>query len=181
MQHHCFRFSAVILLLLAGCPSSSAPSRISLDVIGLDEDSLAGRDLVVLKFGAEWCPPCRMVDQSLDQLKESHGASVVVQKIDIGEEPSLASQFGVRGIPRIFLLRDGEVIDDITGSRTHSDLAKWVENEGAIAGPDPGGRTRENPYGDDIETQVMPVNLTPKNEPTNGKRLGIRSNPFAST
>lgn len=180
MQRHCFRFTALMLLLLTGCPSKSAPTSVNLEEIGLDDSRIAGRDLVVLKFGAQWCPPCRAVDQSLDQLKESHGASVVVQKIDISEQPSIASQFGVRGIPRIFLLRDGDVVGDLTGSRSHSALAKWVEGEGATLGPDPGELPQQNPYGDDTETRVMPVNLTPKNEPTNGKRLGIRSNPFTT-
>lgn len=179
--HRFFLFAiAALMAASVGCLPSSAPQHVEPETIGLDADSMADRSFVVLKFGADWCGPCRSVDRSLDQLTETHGASVIVQKIDIDQEPELSKTFGVRGIPRLFLLKDGKVVDNVVGSRSHKDLARWVESEGATAGPAPASRLRVNP---NIPKPVkfMPVDLTPHLGNEKGSAPKIRRNPFTST
>ncbi len=59
---------------------------------------------VLVKFGADWCGPCRHMDSVLDEFSSSQ---VKVVRVDIDEMPDLAQHYGVHSIPRLFLVKDG--------------------------------------------------------------------------
>ena len=63
---------------------------------------------VVVDFWAEWCAPCHQVAPVLDAIAEERGDSLKVVKVNIDEEPELASRYGVVSIPTIILFKDGE-------------------------------------------------------------------------
>lgn len=79
---------------------------------------------VVVKFGASWCGPCRMLDPELDQL--GHHGKIAVVRIDVGKHRDLAQHYRVSSIPHIYLFHHGSVVAQRIGYADHEQLRKWV-------------------------------------------------------
>ncbi len=79
--------------------------------------------LVLVKFGAPWCGPCRMVDAELDKL-DARGVRVV--RINVDQHPELARHYGVSSIPRIFLCSHGVTVADRVGYADQRQLKSWI-------------------------------------------------------
>lgn len=96
-----------------------------------DPNSASGSapQLVLMKFGAPWCPPCRMIDKELRKLGRT-SLPVEIRKIDVDERPEMAERYGVNSIPRLILLQDGRKIGDAVGYQSADELAEWI-NENA--------------------------------------------------
>jgi thioredoxin 2 len=82
---------------------------------------------VLVDCWAPWCGPCRMVGPIVDSLAERYAGKLKVVKVNVDEEPQLAARFGVQGIPALFLLREGEVVDEIVGAVPERTLTDHVE------------------------------------------------------
>lgn len=83
-------------------------------------------DLVLVKFGATWCGPCRELDKELASLKPNLPDGVRVVSIDVDERPDASRAFGIESIPRIFVVRGGEVLADQVGYQSEADLQDWI-------------------------------------------------------
>ena len=83
--------------------------------------------LVVVKFGAEWCGPCRRLDPELTQLASSLGGRASVVRIDVTQHRDLARHYGVSSIPRLMVFYHGEVLADRVGYADHNQLCAWVD------------------------------------------------------
>jgi thioredoxin 1 len=70
---------------------------------------------VLVDFWAPWCGPCRMIGPVLEDLAPAYAGRVKVAKVNVDEEPALAQAFQVRGIPTLYALHNGEVIDQMVG------------------------------------------------------------------
>ncbi len=92
-----------------------------------EEEVLKSDGPVVVDFWAEWCGPCKMIGPSLEEISEEMGEKVKVVKINIDENPSTPSKFGVRGIPTLMVFKDGEVKATQVGANPKGKIAEWIE------------------------------------------------------
>ena len=90
------------------------------------EDIKSGR--VLIDFYADWCGPCRMLSKQLEKYQEEI-TEVNVIKINVDTEPDLAQEFGVRSIPTLVYMEEGEVIDKTTGLKQINELKQFTKTE----------------------------------------------------
>ena len=76
---------------------------------------------VLLDFYADWCGPCRIVSPIIDEIAEERD-DIVVGKVNVDEQPELASRFGVFSIPTLVVLKDGKYYDAEDGSLIYADF-----------------------------------------------------------
>ena len=81
---------------------------------------------VVVDFWAEWCGPCKQIGPSLEELSDEYDGKVKIVKINVDENPNSPAQMGVRGIPALFLFKDGQAIANKTGAAPKAALADWI-------------------------------------------------------
>ena len=75
-----------------------------------------GQKPLVIDFWATWCGPCRMVAPIISEMAEKYDGKIVVGKCDVEESEDLAAQFGIRNIPTVIFLKNGEVVDKLVGA-----------------------------------------------------------------
>lgn len=80
------------------------------------EDLSAKGQLMLVDFGAQWCGPCKAISPIVDELHDKYEGKAVIGKVDIDENPDLCEKFGIRNIPTILFIRNGEVLDKIVGA-----------------------------------------------------------------
>ena len=83
---------------------------------------------VVVDFWAEWCGPCKQIGPALEELSEQYEGKVKVAKINVDHDQGVAAQLGVRGIPALFLFKDGQVVSNKTGAAPKAALKGWIDD-----------------------------------------------------
>ena len=92
-----------------------------------DELAMNSDKAVLVDFWAEWCGPCRMVGPHVDALSNEYEGKAVVGKVNVDHNPSIAAKFGVRNIPTIIFLKNGEVVDKVVGAQSKEALAEKLD------------------------------------------------------
>jgi thioredoxin 1 len=85
------------------------------------------RGIHFVKFGAEWCQPCRALEPSLNKFEEEYISKVKVHRVDIDEAFDMASKYNIRNIPTIIIFKDGEPIDRLHGVQSLQNLKTKLE------------------------------------------------------
>lgn len=92
-------------------------------------DSIMKSDqLVVIDFWAQWCGPCRALTPIVEELAEEYKGKVVIGKCDTDENNDIAVQFGVRNIPMLVFLKNGEVKDVLVGLVKKNELSAKIDS-----------------------------------------------------
>ena len=82
---------------------------------------------VVVDFWAEWCGPCKQIGPALEELSTEMDGKVKIVKVNVDENPNSPSQLGVRGIPALFIFKNGEVVSNRAGAAPKATLQSWIE------------------------------------------------------
>lgn len=82
---------------------------------------------VVVDFWAEWCRPCKMIGPALEELSAEYEGKVKIVKVNVDENPNSPAQMGVRGIPALFLFKDGKPVSNRAGAAPKAALQSWID------------------------------------------------------
>ena len=104
-----------------------ADNVIELNDAGFDEAISQGVTLV--DFWAEWCMPCRMQAPIMDELAGKITDQATVSKVNVDENPSTASKFGITGIPTSILFKDGAEVQRFVGVQSEEALRSAIDNQ----------------------------------------------------
>ncbi len=86
------------------------------------EAVLDTKGVAVVDFWAEWCGPCRMITPIIEELAKDFDGKATVGKLNVDSNPQVSMKYGVRSIPTILILKDGEVVDKQVGVTTKQAL-----------------------------------------------------------
>lgn len=82
---------------------------------------------VMIDFWAAWCGPCRMIAPLVDELSEEYKDKAVIAKVDVDSNQEIAMKYGVRNIPTIIFLKNGEVVDKSVGAVPKNVLSEKID------------------------------------------------------
>ena len=86
-----------------------------------------GNQPLVVDFWATWCGPCRMVAPIIEELAKQYDGKIVVGKCDVEDNEELAAEYGIRNIPTIIFIKNGEVVDKIVGAQSKAKFEEKFE------------------------------------------------------
>jgi thioredoxin 1 len=90
------------------------------------EEVLNHKQLVLVDFWAPWCGPCRMVAPVVDQIAHEYQGIVKVVKVNTDENPSTATEYGIRSIPTLMIFKNGQRVDTVIGAIPQSTLSSTL-------------------------------------------------------
>lgn len=83
---------------------------------------------IVLDFWATWCGPCKKIGPYIQELAEQYADQVIVGKVNIEDEADdLVAEFGVRNVPTVLFIKDGEVVDKVVGAAAKSKFEEKIQ------------------------------------------------------
>lgn len=91
------------------------------------EEVLNSSKPVLVDFWATWCGPCKMLSPVIEEIAAEKSETLKVGKVNVDEEPALATQFGVVSIPMLVLFKNGKAVKTSVGYQPKEEILKFIE------------------------------------------------------
>jgi thioredoxin 1 len=90
------------------------------------EEIIKNNEKVVVDFWASWCMPCKMVAPIFEKIAEKYKNEIIFAKLNVDENPDIASEFGIMSIPTFLVFKNGEVVGKIVGAMPEKILEEKI-------------------------------------------------------
>lgn len=111
-----------------------APSGITENILDITADNFqqalieeSHQRIVVVDFWADWCAPCKALMPILEKLANEYQGQILLAKVNCDEQQALAAQFGVRSLPTVAIMKDGQPVDGFMGAQPESEIRQMLE------------------------------------------------------
>ena len=92
-----------------------------------DQDVLKSDQPVLVDFWATWCAPCRMIGPTVDTLAEEYAGRVKIGKVNVDDNPTVPTRYGIRSIPTLLLFKAGQIKEQVVGATSKDVLGKLLD------------------------------------------------------
>jgi len=99
-----------------------------IDLTNENFDETVNEGITLVDFWAPWCGPCRMLAPVIEQLAEDFDGKAKICKVNSDEQTDLATKYGVRSLPTMLFMKDGEVVDQLIGASPKQAIADKINS-----------------------------------------------------
>ena len=91
-----------------------------------EADVIKSNEPVLVDFWAEWCGPCRQIAPALEEIAGA-GSKVKIVKLNVDENPEVASKYGIMSIPTLMIFKNGEMASRLIGAYPKAKIEQWID------------------------------------------------------